>query len=626
MDLSEATRLIDRDAALMPPVQRSCMAPRAWGMPWRGMAESRGARGDALRPVALRRRNLLVALVIATTAAAALSVAQLHAGGALTPGVVVQEALFTLLFGWICAWFYTGLTGFIVLMRGDPHALTAASVRGAARDAGARTAVVMPICNEEVAVVFANLRASAESLARTGESGAFDFFVLSDTPDPAVRAQEREAARRLRAPLSGEVRVFYRWRRVRQRKKAGNIADFCRRWGRAYRYMIVLDADSVMTGEAMTTLARLMDAHPDAGIIQTLPRTWGHDTLHARAQQFAGRVSGRLLAAGMRYFQLGESHYWGHNAILRVEPFTRHCALARIPGSGPLDGEILSHDFMEAALMRRAGYRIWLADDLPGSYEQLPPDLTEELVRDRRWCRGNLQNVQLFAEPGLHSAHRALLLVAAAAYVAAPVWLAFVVLGSALWTLSGDPGIPAPYAMDGRAQTLWAAIIAMLVLPRLLGAALIVVRREQAAYGGVRALAGGVALEFALSTLQAPVRMVAHSVFVLSAITGARLEWKSPPREARALAWRESLRTYGPLASLVLGVWLTLAFCGSPSALWLAPIALPLLAAAPLAVATSDPRLGKWLRARGVLLVPEESAAPAELRMARALAVIDARG
>ena len=197
--------------------------------------------------------------------------------------------------------------------------------------------------------------------------------------------------------------VFYRWRQHRIKRKSGNIADFCRRWGSNYRYMVILDADSVMSGECLTTLVRLMEANPNAGIIQTAPRAAGSETLYARIQQFANRVYGPLFIAGLHFWQLGESHYWGHNAIIRVAPFMRHCALARLPGRGALSGDILSHDFVEAALMRRAGWAVWIAYDLPGSYEEMPPNLIDELKRDRRWCQGNLINSRLFLAQGLAS-------------------------------------------------------------------------------------------------------------------------------------------------------------------------------------------------------------------------------
>jgi membrane glycosyltransferase len=327
--------------------------------------------------------------------------------------------------------------GFWVQLRGDPHGLKYQDVLHHPLSADARTAIIMPICNEQVATVFAGLRATCESLAAAGGSRLFDLYVLSDTSDPTLRAAELAAWAELRTTLGGCGRVYYRWRQHRTKRKSGNVADFCRRWGRDYRYMVVLDADSVMTGDALVTLVKLMEAHPDSGIIQTAPQACGLSTIHARAQQFAGRVAGRLFTAGMQYWQLGESHYWGHNAIIRVEPFMKHCALAPLSGRGGLSGDILSHDFVEAALMRRAGYHVWLVHDLPGSYEQQPPNLLEELGRDRRWCQGNLQNARLITEPGLHGVHRAMLLTGALAYLSAPLWLGFVLLGGALWLFGG---------------------------------------------------------------------------------------------------------------------------------------------------------------------------------------------
>ena len=196
----------------------------------------------------------------------------------------------------------------------------------------------MPICNEDVRRVFAGLRATYESLARTGELERFDFFVLSDSADPDTCVAELDAWNALREDARCGDRLFYRRRTRRVKRKSGNIDDFCRRWGGRYRYMVVLDADSVMTGECLVTLARLMEARPDAGIIQTAPQAVGRTTLHARVQQFASQVYGPLFTAGLHYWQLGESHYWGHNAIIRLEPFMRHCALAPLPGRGALVG------------------------------------------------------------------------------------------------------------------------------------------------------------------------------------------------------------------------------------------------------------------------------------------------
>ncbi len=624
--------------AAAPPLQRGSMVPT----PWRGLTQGlwAGLRSlfsgsDAAAPAmrrgweraAARRRMVLVALVLlaAGSAGGVLLQSQTLAPGAQHSALhIAQVALFTLLFAWVAAGFVTAVMGYRVLRRGDPHTLSHAAVAHQPIAADARTAIVMPICNEHVPTVFAGLRATAESLVAAGGARLAEIYVLSDTSDPVIRASERAAWRVLHDRLAGAgLQVHYRWRQRRTRKKAGNVADFCRRWGRKHRYMVVLDADSVMSGEALLGLVRLMEAHPKAGIIQSAPVACGVDTLHARAQQFAARVSGRLFSAGMQYWQLGESHYWGHNAIIRIAPFMAHCALAPIRGRGGLSGDILSHDFVEAALMRRAGWQVWLAADLPGSWEQQPPHLLAELQRDRRWCQGNLQNAQLIAEPGLHPVHRAMLATGAMAYLSAPLWLGFIGLGVALWLAGGHvwpagAGIPAPVL------ALWAATLGLLLLPRVLGAALVLSEGRAHLFGGRLRLVASAALEALLAALHAPLRMAAHTLFVLGALTGLKLEWKSPPREAHALGWGDALRALGLPALLAVGALVGMAQVDPMAALWLAPIALPLLLATPLVLACSRPGWGAALRRAGLLLTPEEVAPSPVLSRAWAAAVAPA--
>lgn len=563
------------------------------------------------RAAKLRRRVLMLLVALAAAGACGVLSQALPTGD--HPALrTAQVALYTLLFAWVSAGFFTALMGAWVLLRGDKHALSAADVAHHPVPLDARTAIIMPICNEHVGTVFAGLRATCESLAATGAGKLFDVFVLSDTSDPDTREAELAAWRELRAVLGDSARVHYRWRQRRTRRKAGNVADFCRRWGRNYRYMVVLDADSVMSGDCLVSLVRLMEAHPQAGIIQTAPQACGLDTLHARAQQFAGRVTGRLFTAGMQYWQLGESHYWGHNAIIRVEPFMQHCALAPLPGNGGLSGDILSHDFVEAALMRRAGYHVWLVTDLSGSYEQVPSNLLEELQRDRRWCQGNLQNARLIAEPGLHAVHRAMLATGAMAYLSAPLWLVFIVLGGVLWALNGGGTVLPPAALLG----LWGSTLSMLVLPRLLGVLALMGSRRRRTYGGTGALLRGAVLEGLLSALQAPVRMAAHSLFVVAALTGLKLDWKSPQREANAVAWGDAARRFG-VPGAVAGVALAITSqVDLLAALWLLPVALPLLLAVPLSVMSSHAAVGKWARKRELLLTPEETWTPTVLRRA----------
>ena len=324
------------------------------------------------------RRIVLLGLIVAQTYIATNFMVAVLPYHGQQPLEVVMLVLFAILFAWVSGGFWTAIAGFVLqLLGGDRFAISRTAAADAPLDANARTAIVMPIRNENVARVFAGLRATYDSLAHTGELAHFDFFLLSDTSDPDIRVAETSAWHALCLSSDAFGHVFYRWRRHRIKRKSGNIADFCRRWGRNYRYMVVLDADSVMSGECLTRLVRLMEANPGAGIIQTAPRAAGRDTMYARVQQFANRVYGPLFTAGLHFWQLGESHYWGHNAIIRVAPFMRYCGLRRLPGRGSLSGEILSHDFVEAALMRRAGWAVWIAYDLRGSYEEMPPNLVD---------------------------------------------------------------------------------------------------------------------------------------------------------------------------------------------------------------------------------------------------------
>ncbi|MET0381984.1 MAG: glucans biosynthesis glucosyltransferase MdoH [Burkholderiaceae bacterium] len=613
-------------ASSMPAIVRSAMPQRAWNGFWnslRGRVEADAAdadvRGSSPMPwelAARTRRRMLLALIAVATAFASIVLASAQPRYQHPMMQSAQIALFALLFAWVAAGCFTALMGFLVLLRGDPHALSAAGAGQGPLPADARTALIMPICHEDVATVFAGLRATAESLARSRALASFDIFVLSDSKDAGVIAEERRAFEDLRAAFGAEGRIFYRVRKVRTRRKAGNVADFCRRWGRNYRYMVVMDADSVMSGECLQTLVRLMEKHPTAGILQTAPQAVGHATLHARAQQFAARVTGRLFTVGMQFWQLGEAHYFGHNAIIRVAPFMDHCALAPLRGRGALAGEILSHDFVEAALMRRAGYHVWLVPDLAGSYEQQPPNLLAELQRDRRWCQGNLQNARLIAEPGLHAVHRGMLATGAMSYVSAPLWLLYVVLGAALWLVGGNVLFMPEGTLAVGIPGLWAGTLTMLVLPRFLGVSAVFLRREAHRFGGAQRLVQSAVLEFGLAMLLAPLRMIAHTLFVVGALTGWKLEWKSPPREANDVRWSEAAQRFAPVSVIVAAVAAGLCLTGSSALLWMVPVGLPLILAVPFTVWTGSSALGERVRRARLLLVPEESSSPTVLRRA----------
>lgn len=628
-----------------PALRRAPMVPLAWaGHPLRRAFAAMVGRNKGtppwhnptdVRPLKWRRLLLLALVAIGSYGGTATMVDVLPNKGT-TPLEMGIAVLFCVLFAWVSAGFWTAMMGVYVLLRGrDADAITAEMPpldslidRQAAIDPSARTAVIMPICNEHVATVFAGLRATYESVEKSGLLDRFDFFVLSDTNKPDIRADEQSAWSELRRVLGAEGRLFYRWRQVRTKKKAGNVSDFCRRFGADYRYLVVLDADSVMTGDCLANLVRLMEAHPDAGIIQTAPRACGHDTMHARSQQFGSRVYGPIFTAGMHYWQLGESHYWGHNAILRLKPFMDHCGLAPLPGTGSLSGEVMSHDFVEAALMRRAGFKVWIAYDMEGSFEQFPPNLVSEVMRDRRWCQGNLQNARLIFEPGMHPVHRSVFLTGILAYVSAPLWLGFLLLSTLLFA-SQSVEVPQyfsepyqlfpiwPHSNIKLMMTLFALTASLLILPKMLALVVIMVRGKVSQYGGVGRLWASALFEFLHSMLLAPVRMLFHTQFVLGALTGWKGGWQSPPREDDATPWMVAWKAHGA-HSLFAVAWIGgILASGSKFPWWFTPVVGGLLFAVPVSVWTSRADFGRFFRRLGLWTIPEEQALPAELMAAR---------
>jgi len=565
-----------------------------------------------------RRRRLLLLLLAGTQSLVAtyymLAVLPYHGDTALEGALT---AAFAASFGWVSLGAWLAIFGFAVrrnggdrrglLARSDARALATASLEG-------RTAVIMPVYHEAPGRALAGLGAVYRSLERTGQLARFDFFVLSDSRDPDVWLAEQAAWLDLVRELGAEGRVFYRRRRVNLRHKSGNVADFLRRWGRNYDYFVVLDADSLMEGRTLVRMARLMQLNPRVGILQAPPAIVGARSLFARIQQFANRLYGPLFTAGLAAIQLGDGSYWGHNAIIRTRPFMRHCGLASLRGVGLFRGPILSHDFVEAAYMRRAGYEVWLEPALGGSYEETPPTLVDELSRDRRWAKGNLQHLALMlGGRGLALAHRFTFLNGVAAYAAAPLWFAFLALSAVelaqftLWPINYFPGGHRLFPVWPQWHPEWAIRLAastatVLLMPKLLGFVDVVLdRRRRRGYGGPWRLAGGVLLESLASALLAPVRMLAHSRFVAEALLGLRVHWAGQNRGGD-IGWGAAVAMHG--FSMVLGAgWAAFAWWLRPLFFyWSLPVALPLVLAPAVSVLSSRRSAGEACARAGLLL------------------------
>lgn len=468
-------------------------------------------------------------------------------------------------------------------------------------------ALLIPIYNEVPWDVFGNAAAMLDDLSARKANHRFTLFVLSDTRDDAVAAQEAQAFDALVARAPEGISVHYRRRHSNVDRKVGNLADWITGWGAAHDAMVVLDADSLMTGRAIQRLCDEMAADPQAGLIQSFPQLIGAETVFARIQQFSNVAYGWLLAEGLAQWAQAEGNYWGHNAIIRVDAFASAAGLPHLGGRDL----ILSHDFVEASLLRRAGWRVRFLPRVTGSFEETPGTLIDYVLRDRRWCRGNLQHLRLLATRGLHPISRFHLFQGAAAYLMSPAWFVLLVV----WSLLGkdaetnviayfneaNPLFPNwPPAMSHIDSAVFLGIMyAMLLLPKVVSAVLIASRAGAVRlFGGRRAFLGAFLTEVALSVAYAPILMIQQTRAVLRATVLRSDGWSPQRREARQHGWRTLLAFHW--VETVLGLALGVGLLSGLVSLWLLPIVASLVLAVPLS------------RLSGVNLM---RAAPAAMRM-----------
>ncbi|MBV9835373.1 MAG: glucans biosynthesis glucosyltransferase MdoH [Alphaproteobacteria bacterium] len=576
------------------------------------------------------RRVLILGLTVLTTIIGTLLMAEILEPGGISAIEVGVLAAFVPGFTMVSLSFWAALAGFILRLVG----LHPVSLRRAAPSSGVvptlatRTAILMPIYNEDSEAVMARLAATYESVRSTGQLESFAFHVLSDSTDEEIARVEQARFDELKRRYDAEGRMFYRRRPKNIGRKAGNISDWLSADGARYDYMVILDADSVMSGDTIVRLAALMERNPRTGLIQTLTASVGRDTLFARLMQFSGRLYGPLLATGHSFWQAGESNYYGHNAIIRVAAFAEHCHLPVLRGKPPLGGEILSHDFVEAALLRRGGWHVWLLPELGGSFEEMPTNLLDYAARDRRWVQGNLQHARLLGMPGLHWMSRLHLAWGVLAYVASPLWLIMLLLTGVLvldqavngYAYFGDHRSLFPLWPEYKPNEIQALLImtaTLLFLPKLLSVILALARGESAQrFGGRLALIASGVLELAFSALLAPVTMLFHTAFIAAILLGRPVGWPPQPREERGVRWAAAVErhlTHMLGGAIATGVIWALA----PEFLvWVAPVCAGLLLAVPLNVLSSCQRCGRVARSVGLFLIPEEVRIPRELSFA----------
>ena len=582
------------------------------------------------RLVWLRRVAVIVPAIAMTVQAAREMLAVLDSGG-MTTLIVLLLLLFLALFAWIALSFTSSVAGFVsCLARGGRR--LGIGLDGPLPTVGVRTALLMPTYNEPPSRVMAGLEAIQLSLAETGQGGQFDTFILSDTTDADVWIAEEAAFLTLRERLRPGVRLFYRRRPQNTERKAGNIADWLRRWGGAYPQFLILDADSVMTGAALVRLAAAMEAHPEVGLIQTLPTIANGNSLFARMQQFAGRVYGPVIAHGIAWWHGAEGNYWGHNAMIRTAAFAAQAGLPLLRGRKPFGGHILSHDFVEAALIRRGGWAVHMVPGLPGSYEESPPSLPDLAVRDRRWCQGNLQHIAVLPTRGLHWVSRMHLLTGIGSYITAPMWLLFILVGILISLQSrfvrpdyfpnGKALFPTwPIIDPERAKWVFIGTMALLLAPKLLAYIALVFdgTLRRGCGGAIRAMLS-MLLETVVAGLLAPVTMLTQSLDVFAILAGRDSGWNAQRRDDGSIPLRTVVRLYA--WHTAFGVALAVsAFLVSPYLLaWMSPVVVGQALAIPLALFTGSAAIGIGLRRAGLLRIPEEVSPPPVLAHAVARA------
>ncbi len=524
--------------------------------------------------------------------------------------------LFTVNFSWIALAFTSGLLGFIGLA-------SRSQVTDFATALSKKTVVVMPIYNESTARTFAALAAIRDSVEATGLGQHFDYFVVSDTTNPDIWIAEERAFLALRERLGPEARIYYRHRPKNHHRKAGNIADFVTRWGGHYEHMVVLDADSLMTGTCIVRLAAAMEADPDAGIIQSLPLIINRNTLFARLQQFAARVYGPVIATGLAIWSGRDGNYWGHNAIIRTKAFADHCGLPDLKGKPPFGGHVLSHDFVEAALMRRAGWSVYMLPDLTGSYEESPPSLIDVSTRDRRWCQGNLQHSRIIGAKGLVWPTRQHFATGIMGYLASPFWLGQLLVGIAI-VLQVNYARPEYFTREftlfplwprfdpERALNLFAVTMAILLAPKLFGLILTLMNSamRRACGGGIRLVLSAI-LEILLSALLAPIMMVIQSGSVFEILLGRDTGWNPQRRDDGSIPLSDIIRRHRWHTGLGIFAGISAFMIATSLFAWMSPTILGLVLAIPLSWASGQLAIGLWLKRRRLLMTPEEGEPPA---------------
>jgi membrane glycosyltransferase len=533
-----------------------------------------------------------------------------------TPLVVriVLLTLFALTLPWMVVGFWNAIIGLVLCQCfKDPSALVLPASMQVNDSAPLThsTAILLCIRNESPARLIRNLQVMLDDLAKEKLAGHFHVYVLSDTNEADIAAEEQSCFAALSAMWREQIEITYRCRDNNVGYKAGNIADFCQRWGKDHDFALVLDADSFMASSAIARLVRMMQANPRLGILQGLVIGLPSSSAFTRLFQFGMRLGMRSYTMGSAWWQADCGPYWGHNALIRLAPFIAHCDLPTLQSRTGEPKPILSHDLLEAILMRRAGYEVRIYPSEDASWEENPPTLTEYIRRDLRWCEGNLQYLHLLGLKNLQPVNRMQLVLAIAMFFGSPAWIGLILICT---IAIGMSRAPSAFVDISALSTLLLATLVMWYLPKIAGALDVLLRTsESKRFGGRLRFGLSLFLETLFSLLMTPIAWLNHTLFILGLAFGKKGGWSAQTRDDHSVSVGHAFTQYWP--HTLLGLALTgLLYFTHPETLAYGLLFFGgLLLSIPLLMLTSQPWLGRFMIHHQLVSLPEEITPPAVL-------------